>query len=315
MKKPRLFSILTSFVMLITTAASFSGLTLTADASSAATFLEIAELELGNNYSKYTHVMHDDGNGNYAYAWCAAFVSYCAKKARVTNIYQSTLCTEMYKNSGGTKRTITSSTSYIPQAGDIVFYHLNTSNQNELNHVDIVERYDGTKKQIHTISGNSGSTNPSTSSVKRMTRDYNSNTCGTTIKYIITPTFNSNPINDGSISDYPRPFDNETVSIGMRGVSVLWVQQALQRSGININDDGIFGDETRSAVISFQGLHGLKQDGIVGKDTINAIVSRFSSGGTTPPVSASDNPYTVPSTGDVLKKAQIPARSNGCNGS
>lgn len=52
------------------------------------------------------------------------------------------------------------------------------------------------------------------------------------------------------------------LSIGAKGNITKWVQTKL-----GITNDGVFGEETRQAVIEFQASHCLKGDGIVGKNT------------------------------------------------
>lgn len=59
---------------------------------------------------------------------------------------------------------------------------------------------------------------------------------------------------------------------GDSGSYVQMVQLALWRSGfLNQGVDGIFGGQTKSAVIAFQRAMGLTPDGIVGKNTFNAL--------------------------------------------
>ncbi|WP_129308405.1 peptidoglycan-binding domain-containing protein [Streptomyces sp. L2] len=59
------------------------------------------------------------------------------------------------------------------------------------------------------------------------------------------------------------------VSYGDTGDAVKAVQCALNRSVRNANlaEDGIFGKQTRSMVVKFQGCAGLDKDGIVGPKT------------------------------------------------
>lgn len=64
----------------------------------------------------------------------------------------------------------------------------------------------------------------------------------------------------------------KTVGVGMRGDIVTSIQQLLIDKGfvhVSKNDmaDGIFGNRTKRMVMAFQAANGLKDDGIVGKDT------------------------------------------------
>ena len=45
------------------------------------------------------------------------------------------------------------------------------------------------------------------------------------------------------------------------------LQRNLNKLGYSLNADGIFGEDTKKAVISFQGKNGLSADGIVGPNT------------------------------------------------
>lgn len=63
-----------------------------------------------------------------------------------------------------------------------------------------------------------------------------------------------------------------TLRIGSRGTDVKEVQSLLQRLGYyNGAIDGIFGNNTRNAVIAFQRANGLTPDGIVGPMTFNVM--------------------------------------------
>jgi len=60
--------------------------------------------------------------------------------------------------------------------------------------------------------------------------------------------------------------------VGSRGGEVSGIQQRLKNWGYyNGNVDGIFGDQTRDAVIAFQKKNGLVADGIAGPATLRAI--------------------------------------------
>lgn len=60
----------------------------------------------------------------------------------------------------------------------------------------------------------------------------------------------------------------ETLTLGSRGPSVKLLQSLLRRIGYNPGAiDGVFGQQTRLAVIAFQRNNGLTADGIVGPAT------------------------------------------------
>ncbi len=74
-----------------------------------------------------------------------------------------------------------------------------------------------------------------------------------------------------------------TLKQGSRGETVKKIQQKLKRWGYYTGAvDGIFGAQTRKAVIYFQRKNGLTPDGIVGNKTLNALgISVSSSSGST----------------------------------
>jgi len=66
---------------------------------------------------------------------------------------------------------------------------------------------------------------------------------------------------------------------GSRGQQVTQIQTKLKNWGyLNGNVDGIFGSQTRDAVIRFQKKNGLVADGIVGNKTLAALGMSASSG-------------------------------------
>lgn len=63
---------------------------------------------------------------------------------------------------------------------------------------------------------------------------------------------------------------------GDKGVGVLLLQGVLHKLGYEVPDvDGIFGKDTQDAVRAFQSDMGLDDDGVVGKNTANAIISEL----------------------------------------
>lgn len=89
---------------------------------------------------------------------------------------------------------------------------------------------------------------------------------------------NSEGLSLGEISlQYP-----ELLSEGMRGTSIRILQYMLSVVSAYYpevsspgNIDGIFGPQTRESVIAFQRLRGLTQDGIVGRETWNALYNTY----------------------------------------
>ena len=85
----------------------------------------------------------------------------------------------------------------------------------------------------------------------------------------------STPAPDPSPAPTPKPsINNNVLSIGDTGEDVRKLQEQLVKLGYNVGSkgpDGDFGSKTYAAVIDFQRKHNLKDDGIVGPLTENAI--------------------------------------------
>lgn len=65
------------------------------------------------------------------------------------------------------------------------------------------------------------------------------------------------------------------MQMGMRGTDVMEIQSLLARLGLNPGPvDGIFGNQTRLAVMAFQRRFGLAPDGIIGLNTFR-VMERF----------------------------------------
>lgn len=76
----------------------------------------------------------------------------------------------------------------------------------------------------------------------------------------------------GAVPATPAPTQDSLLEFGDRGPEVLALQEMLVRAlGSTLRPDGIFGAQTRAAVIEFQLRHGLRPDGIVGAMTFAAL--------------------------------------------
>ena len=105
-----------------------------------------------NNYTKY-NVWNGKIEGGYRYAWCHAFVSWCANQAGIgTDIVPKTAGTStgrsFFVNQGTYQQSAANGGSYVPQAGDIIYYGSGSSPS----HVGIVSDCDGST--VYTIEGN-----------------------------------------------------------------------------------------------------------------------------------------------------------------
>lgn len=124
-------------------------------ANTADSIVDIARAEIGNSYyQKY------NGHKN---AWCADFVTWCAKQAGVSSIASSSSCYNMYEGMRGSCERV-----YSPQKGDIVFFYCNkcSTTAGKWCHVGIME------DSTHSIEGNNWS--DGTSKVQRG-KSYNHN--------------------------------------------------------------------------------------------------------------------------------------------
>ena len=105
-----------------------------------------------NNYTKY-NVWNGKIEGGYRYAWCHAFVSWCANQAGIgTDIVPKTAGTStgrsFFVNQGTYRQSAANGGSYVPQSGDIIYYGSGSSPS----HVGIVSDCDGST--VYTIEGN-----------------------------------------------------------------------------------------------------------------------------------------------------------------
>jgi g-D-glutamyl-meso-diaminopimelate peptidase len=80
--------------------------------------------------------------------------------------------------------------------------------------------------------------------------------------------------------------------MGMSGSDVMEIQAMLRKLGHQIAADGIFGPDTRRAVIEFQREYGLHPDGVVGNGTY-AVMQRYLLGYASYTVKPGDTFYTI----------------------
>jgi len=103
--------------------------------------------------------------------------------------------------------------------------------------------------------------------------------------------------------------DKKHLKKGSTGLSVRILQQALLDAGYPLpryGVDGIFGGETETAVKAFQKAHGLKNDGIVGPETMQALDTSFLDHGAMASIPQSEIPSTAPTEGVEWDSAAIP---------
>ena len=96
------------------------------------------------------------------------------------------------------------------------------------------------------------------------------------------------------------------VSYGSQGSDVTELQKLLNKNGYSLDEDGIFGAKTQSAVKDYQQKNKLDVDGIVGTNTWSAL-TKASSAASTPATNASTGTgfqYGSYQESDTVKQAQ-----------
>jgi len=98
-------------------------------------------------------------------------------------------------------------------------------------------------------------------------------------------------------------FNNYMVA-GSTNKDVPYLQMALTQQGFDVSQDvqGIFGDNTTAAVVSFQGMYGIRQTGTVGPITrakLNALYGCIATT-TQPSITVTSSP-----TGSVIEKSNV----------
>lgn len=244
-----------------------------ADALVSIALAEEGYTEGANNYNKYGA---DLGQNNVA--WCALFISWCARQAGIpTSIIKTTAWAG---DMGSSKKTGNFGGQYYPkgsitpQKGDIVYYDWNRNGSSD--HVEIVISTSGST--FTSIGGNTKGDSGTTEGVRRHSN------YSFTSSYIVgfeRPNYNGSvtpPANDDELGiPYPRPQVSSTVWLGKNGITsgdyVRWLQTALNKvDNAGLAVDGAFGSGTTTAVKNFQAKHGLTQDGQAGTSTINKLV-------------------------------------------
>ena len=95
------------------------------------------------------------------------------------------------------------------------------------------------------------------------------------------------------------------LSYGSKGSDVTELQKLLNNNGYKLDVDGIFGDQTKAAVLEYQQKNGLDVDGIVGNNTWGALTKAPSGGGSSSGGSAAGGfQYTPYQESDTVRQAQ-----------
>lgn len=143
-------SVLLAFIMVISLFA-FVPFTVSA-AGTANDIVNVAKGEVGvsGQPNKYTYWLGSI-NGSYSYAWCHAFVSWCANQAGAGDkIPRTASCANGVNWFKDRKEWKSRSSGYIPKAGDIIYFDYGSNGTYD--HVGIVTYSSGGR--VYTIEGN-----------------------------------------------------------------------------------------------------------------------------------------------------------------
>lgn len=200
--------------------------------------------------------------------WCATFVSAVAIKLGYTNIIPTECsCSKMIEKLKAIGAWVESD-NYIPKPGDLVFYNWEASATGEdigaPDHVGIVEKVEN--GIITVIEGNYSN------SVKRREIPVN-------YRYIRgygVPKYDTEETKTTTTTkkgDYTMEMRN--LKNGCKGEDVRALQILLMGRGYscgNSGADGVFGNDTHSAVCRYQKAKVLEVDGIAGPETMGSLL-------------------------------------------
>ena len=236
-----------------------------------------------SNYTEYgywygTQVQGNSG-GSY-YAWCAYFISWCARQAGIPTSIISNASYACAGSDNGDFKNLDyyARGSYTPKVGDLVFFCWE-GNSSCWDHVEIVTGVDSSN--VTTLGGNTGDNNVKS----RKWSLSNSNIRGYGVpKYTSgsNPTPTPTPTPSGSVQDltnpknpneYSTPPSGTYLNVGDSGTYVRWLQACLNQCGYSCDVDGQFGYGTAEALKSFQRKYGLTVDGGFGPECRTKIIA------------------------------------------
>ena len=198
----------------------------------------------------------------YTDPWCSGFVSSCAIACDATDIIPTEVGCGKHIALFQKMDIWVEADEYVPLPGDFIFYDWNDSgkgdNKGGADHVGIVEQVE--QGMITVIEGNYGN------AVKRRTLEVDG-------KYIRGYGV---PLYQEEVVPAPVSVTLPVLQKGDRGESVLALQILLKGRGCNGSMhkklDGKFGNNTRGAVLLFQGKHALPQNGAADEATWKALL-------------------------------------------
>lgn len=210
----------------------------------------VTEYPANSNKVKYNTWFYNKEVSGSAYPWCATFISWIFRE---TNLIKKTAsCLDMLEYFEKNGQIVKE-----PQAGDIVFFKYSTNNR-RTNHVGLVISVAG--NQIQTIEGNTSLNNQDNGgAVMIRTRSKN-------IVAFARPKYSDSPVVVNTNLTYP------TLKVGSKGDYVTILQSKLVQKGYRIKVDGIFGQNTKIALVDFQAQNNLVKDGICGAKTWQKLI-------------------------------------------
>ncbi len=108
------------------------------------------------NYVEYNYANRNtySNGGTYSYAWCASFVTWCARQAGISTstVINSVSCDNFVSKFKSKSQYKTRASGYRPIAGDLIFFLDSGSNRTYASHVGIVIGTDS--GYVYTIEGN-----------------------------------------------------------------------------------------------------------------------------------------------------------------
>lgn len=204
----------------------------------------------------------------YTDEWCATFVSAVSIACGATGI-MPTECgcgkmIDLYKALGAWVEN----DAYKPTPGDVIFYDWQDNgkgdNKGSVEHTGIVEKVSG--NTITIIEGNKGE------AVARRTLQVD----GRYIRGYGVPKYGATANTTNTVvKENKVMIELNVLRKGATGEQVKTLQRLLLALGYKMNGygaDGSFGQATYNAVVAFQKARKLAVDGIVGKDTWNALL-------------------------------------------
>ncbi len=227
--------------------------------------------------NNYTYAGYICGlNGPYA-AWCAMQVSLTIYEACGNNkttakevmhgVWPYTACNQLYDAAPSNMKGRMG--AWTPKPGDVIVFWQNGSRT----HTGMVYAVDNT--YVYTIEGNSSNMCQKRSYLKNSSYIYG----------YVRPNYAAASGNDPALPKVDQygsvvfsDIGLHQLSKGCAGPEVKTIQRIAYARLINtmkVGVDGSFGNETKNAVIALQKLLGIEADGIVGKESWKAFLTKL----------------------------------------